>query len=201
MKFEPEIEHLKRWFYAERDSGHGMDQCMKIADFIAQAKRYSEEDKIEFLSRKATNLYTRGREEIYFSSEKGFADISESLRLHLVCFTKNFEISSLKLDKSEEYARNTAYFIFDFAVLHGQLDIFSSIVSSLCSDAGIKLDPIELPLMRSIDLIGRERVSRAETSKRRNKLEGLRKIIEAKSSWYDEPAKRRVIDRLVKSTE
>ena len=62
MKFEPDLEYLKRWFSAELASGYGLDQCIKIADIVCQGKRYSDEDKIDFLSRKAATLYNRGRE-------------------------------------------------------------------------------------------------------------------------------------------
>lgn len=201
MKFEPDIEQLKRWFFVERNSGHGIDQCLKICDFITQAKRYSEEDKIEFLSRKATNLYTRGRNEIYFSSEKGLSDIEESLRLHLLCYTKNFDIASTKLDKSEEYARNTAFFLFDFAVLHGRSDDYFGIVTRLCENNNIKLDPVEAPFLRSLDMLRRDRLSKGDLSKRRNKLDAARKIIEIKSSWYDVSAKTRLSEQIVKSIQ
>jgi hypothetical protein len=199
MKFEPEIEHLKRWFLVERNSGHGIDQCIKIADFVTQAKRYSDEDKIEFLSRKATNLYTRGRNEVYFSPEKALSDIEQSLRLHLQCFTKNFDVGSTKIDKSEEYARNTAYFLFDFTVLHDRSDDFFRTVGELCENSNIKLDPIEAPLIRSLDLLTRDRLPKAEAYKRRNKLDTLRRILESKSAWYDSSAKKRLAEQMHKT--
>jgi hypothetical protein len=202
MKFEPDIEHLKKWFFVERNSGHGIDQCIKIADFITQGKRYSDEDKLEFLSRKATNLYTRGRNDVFFSPEKGIKDIEESLRLHLLCYTRNFDDgSSTKFDKSEEYARNTAFFLFDFAVLHGRADEFVRIVTDLFEMTNARLDPIEGPLLRALDLLPRDRISKGEAQKRRNKLEALKRLVEPKSSWYDASCKKRLIDVLSKTSQ
>ncbi len=195
MKFEPDIEHLKKWFSVERNSGHGLDQCLKIADFVAQGKRYSEDEKIEFLSRKATNLYNRGRQEVFFSPEKALKDLEEALKLHLLCFTKNFDSGSTKIDKSEEYARNTAYFFFDFTVLRGLADPFYKSVGDL-AESSVKLDPIELPLMRTFDLLSRDTLSKGEAAKRRNKLETLKRQIDSRSNWYDSSSKRRLVEQM-----
>jgi hypothetical protein len=105
MKFEPDVEHLKKWFSIERASGYGVDECLKIADFISSGKRYDDDDKIWFLSRKGSLLYNRGRDEIYFSPEKGLNDLEAALELHLSCFRRYYDAGSILIDKSEEYAR------------------------------------------------------------------------------------------------
>ena len=52
MGSEPEIDHLRKWFIAERESGYGVEQCRTIAAFVQSGKRYTEAEKLEFLSRK-----------------------------------------------------------------------------------------------------------------------------------------------------
>lgn len=46
MGLEPDLDHLKRWYYAERDLQHGLDQCIKIADLVCEGKQYSDEDRV-----------------------------------------------------------------------------------------------------------------------------------------------------------
>jgi hypothetical protein len=110
MKFEPEIEHLRKWFMAERFSGHGMQCCLDIADFVNRAKTYDEDVKVEFLSRKGTQLYNRGRNDLSFSPDTAIEDLAEALRLHLICYSADLLAGSIKVDTAEKYARNTAFF-------------------------------------------------------------------------------------------
>lgn len=196
MKFEPDIEHLKRWFLLERDSGHGYEHCVQIADFIAQGRRYSDEDKIEFLSRKATNLYIRGKNDITYSPERALRDIYEALRLHLACYSKNLEVSSIKIEKSEEYSRNTAYFFFDFMALHSLGDELFKVITELCSSTEYIIDPIEEPLSRALSFISKERLSKSDTAKRKNKLEALSRAVDASKAWDDKSIARRLTDQI-----
>ena len=197
MKYEPEIDHLKRWFYVERDSGHGLDQCVKIADFIWRGKKYSDEEKIEFLSRKGTCLYNRGRNDFGFSFESALADVTASLVCHLTCYSRNVEAASIKTEKSEEYVRNTAFFLFDFLVLHGRYDTFFDVALQLSENNAVKLDPTEDAFVRAFELLLRERGARAELQKLRGRLEYLRREIERKSQWFDRAARDRVVQAAV----
>ena len=95
----------------------------------------------------------------------------------------------------------SAFFLFDFTVLHARSEDYFKTVTTLCENTGIKLDPIEAPLLRSLDLLRRDRLNKGEVSKRRNKLESLRRVIDAKSSWYDRSAKRRVLEQVAKLSQ
>lgn len=196
MKFEPDIDHLKTWFHAERDSGHGLDQCIKIADFICEGKKYGDVEKIEFLSRKGTCLYNRGKNEIQFSPQGAISDILEALRCHLNCYTRNFKSGSIKTEKSEGYAKNTAFYLFTFLVLHGRHDDFFDFVLLLCNSESLKLDPLEDGLLRALEYLQRERGTRADINRVRGRLEYLRKEIDKSQQWYDQYARQRVIDRI-----
>jgi hypothetical protein len=198
MKFEPDILHLKEWFYAERNSGHGLDQCVKIADFVCQGKRYDDEDKIEFLARKGTCLYNRGKNDLVFSTDKALADLVGALRCHLACYVKNMDVGWTKADKSEEYARNTAFVLFSFLVQHTMHDEFFDIVLSIIDSGSFKLDPIEDPLLQSFDTMQRERSPSYNLQKHRGRLEYLRKEIVRNSQWYDQFARARISDAIGK---
>jgi DNA polymerase III delta prime subunit len=191
MKFEPEIEHLKRWFFVERHSGYGLDQCLKIADFVSNGKTYGDDDKIEFLSRKATALYNRGKNNIYYNPVEGLTDVTESLSLHLICYSRNFDAGSTSVDKSEEYGRNTAYFLFNFLLTNGRYDEFFLAATSLCENTASRIDPVEEPLFRAFQLLEIARGDRADINRIRSRLEQLRRSI-SNAKWYDQFAPQRL---------
>jgi DNA polymerase III delta prime subunit len=195
MKFEPDIEHIKKWFFVERQSGHGLEQCLRISDFVCQGKKYSDEEKIEFLSRKATMLYNRGRSDLAFSPTTALRDLGGALNLHLSCYTKNCELGSSRIEKSEEYARNTGYGLFDFLVLHSQYDDYFAFLLALAANANIRLDPLEDPISRSLDLMTRDRFTKSEAQKIRGRVEHLAREIERKSQWYDRTSSKRVAEK------
>jgi hypothetical protein len=188
------LEQLKNWFYVERDSGHGLDQCVKIADFICNGKRYSDEEKIEFLSRKGTCLYHRGKNDLSFSPQSALGDMKEAIRCHLICYTKNVELSSTKTEKSEEYARNTALHMFQFLAYHGRHDSLFDTLLEFCNDKALKLDPIEDAISINVELLSRERGARSELQKVKGRLDHVKKEFERKSQWYDRFARDRIIE-------
>ena len=194
MKFEPEVEHLKRWFSVERDSGYGVEECLKITGVVARGKRYSDDDKIWFLSRKGSLLYNRGKSEIYFSPEKGITDMEEALRLHLSCYKKNFETASLQTQKSDEYARNTAFFLFNFLIRNGRTDDFFRVVLDLVENSDNRLDPLEDPLIECGQLIKQRRGSRSELNRLRGRIEYLGRTVNNADKWYDRFSGQRVAE-------
>lgn len=201
MKFEPDIDHLRKWFMAERLSGHGLDHCLRIAEFVYEGKRYDDESKIEFLSRKATLLFNRGRNDISYSPVQGIADVTEALKLHLNCFATNFESQTTKLDKSEEYARNTAFFLFTFLISNFRIDTFFDAIVSLCEKEGRKFDPIEDPLINAFHRLEVLRASKPDLQKTRGRLEYIKRELNKPDKWYDKFAVQRVSNAATMTAE
>ena len=92
MRSEPEIQHLRNWFVAERRSGYGTTECIKIADFVQSGKRYTEAEKLEFVGRKATVQFTAGRDMRYTDTAKALEFLKAALRSHLFCFTVRIQV-------------------------------------------------------------------------------------------------------------
>jgi hypothetical protein len=201
MKFEPDVHHLRKWFIVERYSGHGMQQCIEIADFIFRGKTYDDDVKIEFLSRKATQLYNRGRNDISFGPAQAIADIAEALRLHLTCYVADFDSNSTKLEKTEQYARNTAFYLFIFLISNSQYDDFFDIVLSLCAGDKCKLDPIEDPLIKAFQMMEVRKAPKPTMQKITGRLDYLKREVSKSDRWYDNGASRRVIEWLSRAIE
>jgi hypothetical protein len=131
MKYEPEFGYLKSWFFAERDSGYGVDECVRIADFVSSGKRYSNRERLYLLSRKASCLYLRARDDLFNTPEKAISELHIALKTHLHCYEKYRETGDYEADKSEGFARNTAYFFFDFLLRSSAFDDLFAILTNL----------------------------------------------------------------------
>ncbi len=193
MRFEPDFSHLDAWFFAERDSGHGLNECIRIADFVSAGKKYTDEEKLRFLSLKAAVIYNRGKNEISYSPDTALKDIRDALVLNLACYRKTFDSGMPRVDITERHVTNTGYYLIDFLLLHGRHDTFFDTVIEISSEAGIKLDPLEDPLIRASHLIQRERGTRTDLSKIRGRLEYVKRVIDDKTKWYDRFACERVV--------
>ncbi|MEY9697742.1 hypothetical protein ABIF50_003202 [Bradyrhizobium diazoefficiens] len=64
-RFPPPIEHLRCWFFAERNSGIGFTQCLEICDFVVSGRSYERAQKVQFSAYKALLLNHQGRENAF----------------------------------------------------------------------------------------------------------------------------------------
>jgi hypothetical protein len=185
MKFEPDIEHLKAWYFAERDSGHGLEQSLNIADLVCKGRKYDDETKQAFLSRKATLLYNRGRENIYFDPTRGVADLEAAMCIHLTSYERAFEAGDSRLDKIEEYARNSAFVLFQFLASNQRYDDLIGLIVRVCESNVAKFDPIEEPVEKAIESILQSRVTKQDLQRFVGRLPNLIKHVNDQSKWYD----------------
>ena len=121
--------------------------------------------------------------------------------MNLNCYTKYFDLGSVKTDRSEEHTRNTGFYLFDLLLKNDGHDEFVRIVSNLCGSTSLKLDLLEAPLLRSLDLVKRERRSKAFLNKLCGRLEHLCGDFEKKLNWYDRFARDRVLEAARKTVQ
>ena len=191
LKHEPNASHLRAWYRAENESGIGFDQCMLIADFVANGKKYTEFEKLEFLGKKGTTLFVRAKH-IGFSNPDGAVEAYiAALKLHLILHRKSTISNNYANSKSEEYSINTAYQLFDFLIVNGNADEFFHRVLELCSTKEIVLDPLEEPLIRALRMLSKTRAQKKILERFKGRLEHLRKEL-IKCSWDNSGAKGRV---------
>ena len=185
MNYEPDIEHVKAWYFAENNSGQGLEQCLKIADFVYQGKKYNDETKQEFLSRKASLLFNRGKGNIYFDTSRGLVDLESALALHLSSYENAYDSASPRLDKVEEYTRNSAYVLFQFLTSNQRLDDLVETILRIFDSNSAKLDPIEDPIARAIDSFLHVHGARSDLQRLAGRLEYLGKRVTNTARWYD----------------
>jgi hypothetical protein len=121
--------------------------------------------------------------------------------LHLVCYAANADLQFIKLEKTEEYARNTAFYLFIFLISNSQYDRFFDVVNSLCSKEPCKLDPIEEPLIRAMGMFEIIRAAKPMIHKVGGKLDHLKPELSKPDRWHDRFALQRITDAATKSIE
>jgi hypothetical protein len=196
MRFEPDIEHLKAWYFAERDSGQGLEQCLTISDLVCQGKKYDDEIKQTFLSWKASTLFNRGRGNIYFDPSRGLADLENAITLHLSSYEKAYDSGSPRLSKVEEYTRNSAYVLFQFLASHQRLDDIVEVILRIVEGTTAKLDPIEDPIASAVDSFLHVHGPKADLHRLAGRLDYLGKRVGNPARWYDRFACTRLLDHI-----
>ncbi|MBZ6079183.1 RNA-binding domain-containing protein [Microvirga puerhi] len=192
MKSEPEIHHLRSWFNAERHSGFGTAECIKIANFVQSGRRYSDAEKIEFLSKRAIVQFVAGRDMRFSDPGKAVEHLRAALKGHLSCLYQATRSESIRLEKFEEYSRNTAYVLFDMLTLPSVTEDFFQLLQELQNERNIVLDPLEGPLGRALGFIGETRGNKADLNRLRGRLDNGFRGIETNSLWQDSSAGKRI---------
>jgi hypothetical protein len=192
MKFEPDYAYLWVWFNVERRTGVLDGWCLKIADLVLDGKRYQEREKIEMLSRKATNLYTRGQERLHTESLDALKDLKEALRLHLRTFRLKQNAGDPRADVSKEYARNTAYYLSNTLVKSPVPWEFLEILTGVAEARDIYLDPLESPIIEAAKVYSRTLIRLDAIARTRSNIRNLLSKITDEKAWLDPNAYSRV---------
>lgn len=192
MGFEPEFKYLLAWFNAEKSSGAMDGWCEHVAGLVMSGKRYTENEKISMISRRATSLYVRGRDLIHTDFSDAANMIQESLSLHLRAFRLNCNAGSRFADASENYARNTAHTLLSNCLRHGEVWEVLDRIYSLVGQKDVFLDPIASPLLETFNEINRVVRRQDAVNRVKQKLRGLADSIGERSLWLEAEQGRRI---------
>ena len=99
----------------------------------------------------------------------------------------------MRLGKTEEYCRNTAYVLFDLLTYPEVSDDFFRLVSDLSADTQLVLDPVEEPLIRALSFVSDVRGTKSEISRIKGRLDASFRGIDAPHLWSDSGAAKRVV--------
>jgi hypothetical protein len=121
------------------------------------------------------------------SSEPGAAQSS---------YEKAYDSGNSRLDKIEEYTRNSAYVIFQFLVSNQRLDDLVETILRISEGTSTKLDPIEDPIARAVESFLQFHGSKADLQRLAGRLEYLGKRLANPSRWYDRFARERLQDHI-----
>lgn len=144
-KFPPPIEHLRCWFFAERNSGIGFSRCLEICDFVISGRSYDRGQKVQFSAYKALLLNHQGRESAFDNPVEAVNSYLQALVLHCNVFKNNLAMNNDRASDSEKYIQDTAMNLFDLSLRALGLDRSLATVAEVMKIANGYLDPIEVP--------------------------------------------------------
>lgn len=185
MGWEPDIEELRSWIEAEKRSGVLEAHIGNIADAVVNGRRYSEEQKIEMISRKATALYQEARGAMHTEVERANALLGSCLLLHLRAFRLNANLGSPMLEVSERYARSTAYQWFRLSFDAREYSAVLEKLEWLLESNDGYLDPIEEPFREHLGKIEKARLTAPERGRLQNAVKRVRARKPAQERWLD----------------
>lgn len=196
MGFEPDFFRLKSWLNAEKQIEEFGGRVEHIANIVIEGKRYSRMEKAFMLQRKAANLYFRGKDRQNTDPIDARRDFAEALKLQLKVFRLNIDDGHHWVNATSDYARNTAYTLFD-SVLRGP-NAAEAIeeIRAVVALKDVYLDPIAQPAVDAIERLVRS-ANKPETAHRcRNRMKGLDQLVLMSSDWCDPALAEEVAKRI-----
>jgi hypothetical protein len=129
-----------------------------------------------------------------FDPSRGINDLENALCVHLACYDKAYAEGSNRLDKVEEYARNSAFVLFQFLTANRRFDDLLDIIARVVSNESFKLDPLEDPLAAATSAFLQSHGSRAELQRYAGRLEQISRKLTQDNGWHDRFARDRVTE-------
>lgn len=184
MKHEPEYEELTAWYNAEKSSNIIGEHLFQIMDSVTSGRRYSEDQKIGMISRKATTAYHIAQQKLAGAPDEAQSLMRLSVLLHAKAFKQNILNGSPMADISEKYCRNTADQYFRMISSYGPWEPFEE-MSLLQDETEGYLDPVADAILIHIERSSRQSYSTPEKSRVKNKIRDFISAKFPKEKWLD----------------
>lgn len=194
MKFEPEIAYLQTWHKVAEESGRGSQYCDEIVAFVSQARGYSDEEKIDFQSRRASRLYRLALEERFLSPVDAVAKVREAGIIHAENFSRSTRRGYRNLLRYENYFRNTTLYLFMICKESSLSDDAVDYVADLSKLQSCVLDPISDGVLEYFDsmFLG----ATGKPARVHGRLKYLRGLIEPRTKWENGNVRDRVLEKI-----
>lgn len=197
FKFSPDEAYIRAWFEMERNSDTGDERTKEIAEAVVQAKGYSQEFKSEVRFWRASYLYTMARQHFSLEPEKSVERLFDSLENHMICFSEFLRLDSYRIRRSEEYTKNTAYFLIQKLIDSKQ---YQRIIKFFIEKSNNKIffDALVEPMIYIFQIQLRYTSEKSDLHRLEGHLNSIIKNVGAKSIWHDDGLRVEFIDGLRK---
>jgi hypothetical protein len=185
FKFSPDEAYIRAWFDMERTSDTGDERTKEIADAVIQAKGYNQEFKSEVRFWRASYLYTIARQYFSLEPEKSVERLFESLEHHMICFSDFLRLDSYRIRRSEEYTKNTAYFLIQKLIDSKQYQRIIKFFIEKSRDR-IFFDALVEPIPYIFQVQLRYTTGKADLNRLEGHLSLIIKNVGTKNMWHDD---------------
>lgn len=192
MKHEPDFGYLLAWYNAEKSSDQIESICINIADLVLQGKRYTEQEKISMIGRKANALFNRGKHRIFTDTTDAINDFKEASKLHLRAYKLYSDNGDQRTSNSYMYARNTIFFLLGKVSDPNRPWEIIDALTEIASSKDVYLDPIEGPISESFKNIRSVGHRSDVVARTRARLKLLSETLSNTARWTDDTAATRV---------
>ena len=184
MKHEPEFEELTAWYNAEKSSQIVGEHFFQIMDAVTSGRRYTEEQKIGMISRKATTAYHIAQQKLGVAPDDAQSLMRLSILLHTKAFKQNVINGSSMANISEKYCRNTADQYFRLISSYGPWEPIAEI-ALLQADTEGYLDPVADAFITYIEREKFQSYPKPERSRVKNKIREFISEGFPREKWLD----------------
>lgn len=194
MKYDPAISYLALWHKVSEERGLGNLYCDEIVEHVSRSRSYSDEEKISFVSRRASRLYRLAKEERAVSPVAAIGKLRVSGALQAETFTKSNRRGYRDALRYEEYFRNTTLFLFLICYEQDLLDDMVDYLVELTKIQNVLLDPVSEGIAEYLpSIVGKTRTKSARVVGR---LKYLRSMLEPRLKWESDSVRQRVLSSL-----
>ena len=197
MSLEPPFKTLQAWAEAEKGSGVFDDWVDVISDMVVKGRSYTEKEKVEMVSRKATSTFARAADRKFTDPAEAASLFEMSLSLHLRAFRLSSDSGNPRAGISERYAGNTAREWFTLVTRNGYPWDFVNQLWTLAKLSDVYLDPIVSQAQLFLSNMAQRNLKSGDLARLRNSLSGLSRALSSADKWLDGSEK----DRLVRSVD
>jgi len=186
MKFDPPEEHVLAWYIAEEQFGEAAHSCLKICDYVQKGRSYSNFVKINFLSRKASFYYNRGKDQRILDVEESKRNLGESIFIHGKVYFSSVQTGDLNVIRYEGYYRNTCLLLFNICSTYGDADGMIDVMIECAKRDRVLLDPF-LPALREYFVpCFKAAISIGNAERKRGRLVHLSRLVDKGILWEEE---------------
>jgi hypothetical protein len=148
-KYEPEAGLLKRLLFLLNENSCALNERLDVCDYILRGK-YAASVKCEFMSHKGGVYYFSAREMSHNNQEKTFELHEKAINMHIRAFYLHCKSHASRVEKSEEFARNTMHSLCQFSRQAKDLTFPIDLVKRLDLADHFYLDPILDPVVEHL---------------------------------------------------
>jgi hypothetical protein len=172
---------MRTWLDTERLAGAALSAGIEICDEVINDTKWEPPVRANFATIKGSLYYFSGRDEIRISSTSGLTYLKQSVLANVLAYEIIFATAESRIEKFEEYARNSAFAYFQCSLKYGDDADPLDTIAELKGRG--TLDPLVEPIKYLLRTIG-EKLQRKPDPKIHGLMRKMQNQVGDKASYY-----------------
>lgn len=181
-----DLEVLRNWYWSENDAGLGDQYCPVIKDIVFQNRAYSEFDRVEISLLEGSRLYNNAKAIRFDNPDRSVDLLKKACLVHLNNLKRASDINHIKVDKIHEYARNTAFLLFNEIKKMNDAVLYYNFIRTVFIEKNIVFDPLIQPIIEYMGQYSEEIRNKSVKSSILSAIGVVRKNMKKTNRWIDD---------------